>query len=335
MERPPRQRRVGLPHPDQRTGPAGQAVRLPEQGRGEAAADARQRAARTCRTDDATRARIGDMIAAAKRGAPLPAVEDVRRRLGLGLDPASAGVTFGEAWHGLAGRQEAAAPVLAPSGWTQIGRTGCCLPRPMCRGAAERRARGRGVRPDRADQRRRSPPGRATSRSYVHVDGDVRSRPRRSASPPSTGCTRRCGSSATSSCAGPTGWRSTRSTRSSWRRRSRPRRSGGAPAQARAFLAATADDPLGLLFRIVLLRGARRGEAVGLRWSDADLDAGYVRVRRPILLIGADVTESRPKSTAGERLIWLDAGTVGCCASTARPSSPPGSGLAGRGRTTT
>jgi integrase len=81
-------------------------------------------------------------------------------------------------------------------------------------------------------------------------------------------------------------------------------------AQAHAFLDASLGDPLHLLFRIVLLRGARRGEAVGLRWSGADLDAGYIRVERPVLLIGAEVTESTPKSRAGERLIWLDAGTV-------------------------
>jgi len=80
--------------------------------------------------------------------------------------------------------------------------------------------------------------------------------------------------------------------------------------EARQFLAACAGDPLHPLFRIVLLRGARRGEAVGLRWSGTDLDAGYVRVERPVLLVGADVIEGRPKSQAGERLIWLDAETV-------------------------
>ena len=56
--------------------------------------------------DDATRARIGDLIAAAKRGAPLPAIEDVRRRLGLGVDPGTPGATVAEwldAW--LAGKQ--------------------------------------------------------------------------------------------------------------------------------------------------------------------------------------------------------------------------------------
>ena len=80
--------------------------------------------------------------------------------------------------------------------------------------------------------------------------------------------------------------------------------------QAYAFLASTKDDPLGPLFRIVLLRGARRGEAVGLRWADADLDAAYVRVRRPIVLPRGAVTESRPKTKTGDRLIWLDAETV-------------------------
>jgi hypothetical protein len=47
-------------------------------------------------TDDATRTRIGDMIASAKRGAPLPALEDVRRRLGLGLDPGQPSDTMAE-----------------------------------------------------------------------------------------------------------------------------------------------------------------------------------------------------------------------------------------------
>ncbi len=34
------------------------------------------------------------------------------------------------------------------------------------------------------------------------------------------------------------------------------------PAEAARFLAATAADPLGLMFRLVVLRGFRRGEAV-------------------------------------------------------------------------
>ena len=55
--------------------------------------------------DAANRAKIGDMIAAAKRGGMLPAVADVQRRLGLGLDPAAPGVTVAECVDGwLAGK---------------------------------------------------------------------------------------------------------------------------------------------------------------------------------------------------------------------------------------
>jgi Phage integrase, N-terminal SAM-like domain len=42
------------------------------------------------------RERIGDMLWAIKRGAPLPTVEDVQRRLGLGLDPSQPGLTVRE-----------------------------------------------------------------------------------------------------------------------------------------------------------------------------------------------------------------------------------------------
>jgi integrase len=80
--------------------------------------------------------------------------------------------------------------------------------------------------------------------------------------------------------------------------------------EAARFLVSSAGDPLGLMFRIVVLRGARRGEAVGFRWSGADLEAGYVTVDRPVLQIGGQVVEGKPKTKAGERKIWLDAGTV-------------------------
>jgi integrase len=70
------------------------------------------------------------------------------------------------------------------------------------------------------------------------------------------------------------------------------------------------DEPLGALFGVVLLRGVRRGEAVGLRWADAYLGAGYVRVRPPIVLVRGVITESTPKTKNGDRLIWLDAETT-------------------------
>jgi hypothetical protein len=79
------------------------------------------------------------------------------------------------------------------------------------------------------------------------------------------------------------------------------------------MLSASAGDPLGPLFRIVTLRGARRAEACGFRWSGTDLDAGHLTVERPILLVGVNVVEGKPKSQAGARKIWLDATETGPC----------------------
>ncbi len=45
-------------------------------------------------------------------------------------------------------------------------------------------------------------------------------------------------------------------------------------AQLSAFLSATRDHPLTLVFRLAAVTGMRRGEVLGLRWSDVDLDNG-------------------------------------------------------------
>ena len=66
------------------------------------------------------------------------------------------------------------------------------------------------------------------------------------------------------------------------------------PAEAARFLAATAADPLGLMFRLVVLRGFRRSEAVGQRWAGAHLDDGYLTVDRTILQIGGMVAGANP-----------------------------------------
>jgi integrase len=80
--------------------------------------------------------------------------------------------------------------------------------------------------------------------------------------------------------------------------------------EAARFLAMSADDPLGLMFRIAVLRGNRRGELCGFRWADADLDAGYLSVDRPILQLGGQIIEGKPKTKPSARKVWLDAETV-------------------------
>ena len=80
--------------------------------------------------------------------------------------------------------------------------------------------------------------------------------------------------------------------------------------QLGVFLAATADDPLAMLYRLVAHTGLRRGEAVGLRWSEVDLTAGSLTVVRQHVDVGYRVIQGEPKTRRGHRRIALDPGTT-------------------------
>lgn len=71
-----------------------------------------------------------------------------------------------------------------------------------------------------------------------------------------------------------------------------------AAADLRGFLehAVVARDRLYPLYVLVAHTGMRRGEALALRWSDIDLDAGTVRVRRAVVQIGTQLTYGLPKN---------------------------------------
>lgn len=57
------------------------------------------------------------------------------------------------------------------------------------------------------------------------------------------------------------------------------------------------------------MTGMRRGEVLGLRWSDVDLDAARLSVRQALVAVGYDVIESTPKSH-NARVVDLDAETI-------------------------
>jgi integrase len=58
----------------------------------------------------------------------------------------------------------------------------------------------------------------------------------------------------------------------------RPKLRVWSPEQTRAFLAAVANDRLFAAWLLAATTGMRRGELLGLRWEDIDLDTGVVRV---------------------------------------------------------
>jgi integrase len=82
------------------------------------------------------------------------------------------------------------------------------------------------------------------------------------------------------------------------------------PELARAILAAVSGDSLDALVTLVLASGLRQGEALALRWSDVDLDAGSLTVRRTLLRMGGVVSFSEPKTPRSRRTLALPAGIV-------------------------
>ena len=80
--------------------------------------------------------------------------------------------------------------------------------------------------------------------------------------------------------------------------------------QLATFLHGVTDDALFALWWLTALRGLRRGEACGLRWSELDLDHGVLFVVRNRTTAGYQVVEGEPKTAAGRRAVALDRRTV-------------------------
>jgi integrase len=92
------------------------------------------------------------------------------------------------------------------------------------------------------------------------------------------------------------------------------------PEQAGAFLDHASTDRLYPLFHLVAHRGLRRGEALGLPWTDLDLDSGTLTILDT--LVDADTLDDSdpldelddgyddPKTESSGRTITLDEATV-------------------------
>jgi integrase len=82
------------------------------------------------------------------------------------------------------------------------------------------------------------------------------------------------------------------------------------PAQARSFLKYVADNRLFAMYQMVITCGLRRGEVIGVRWEDVDLDAGLMLIHRSIVQIGGRIVEGAPKTKRSKRVVPLDRDTI-------------------------
>jgi integrase len=76
------------------------------------------------------------------------------------------------------------------------------------------------------------------------------------------------------------------------------------------FLEAAQGDRLYAAFVLMATVGMRRGETLGVRWDDLDLDRGALSIRRALVLVGNKPSFSEPKTDAGRRSVPLATQTI-------------------------
>lgn len=74
------------------------------------------------------------------------------------------------------------------------------------------------------------------------------------------------------------------------------------PSQVKALLDAASGSRFEALYKVAIHTGLRRGELLGLKWTDADLEVGTLMVRRSL---DVDGTFKTPKNRAAKRTLKL------------------------------
>lgn len=81
------------------------------------------------------------------------------------------------------------------------------------------------------------------------------------------------------------------------------------PAQLRTFLDLVVGHRLEAAWHVSAMTGMRRGEVLGMRWGDVDLERARIQVRQALVSVAYELVFSTPKNHRG-RVIDLDPGTV-------------------------
>ncbi|HEY3670029.1 MAG TPA: site-specific integrase [Acidimicrobiia bacterium] len=80
--------------------------------------------------------------------------------------------------------------------------------------------------------------------------------------------------------------------------------------ELRTFLHHIEDQRLYAAYLLAATTGMRRGEVLGLRWQDVDLDLARLSVRQTIVSVAYEIKFAEPKTTRSRRSIALDQRTV-------------------------
>lgn len=80
--------------------------------------------------------------------------------------------------------------------------------------------------------------------------------------------------------------------------------------ELKSFLKHASDDRLAAAWHLAAMSGMRRGEILGLRWQDVDLEQGRLSVRQTLVSIDYKVVFSTPKTPNSKRSIPIATSTV-------------------------
>ena len=91
---------------------------------------------------------------------------------------------------------------------------------------------------------------------------------------------------------------------------SRPELTTWSSDQVKVFLATAAESRLRNAFMVLATTGMRRGEALGLRWSDVDFDSSQLAIVQTVSTVDGIVTIGKPKTAGSRRTVYVGEVTI-------------------------